>query len=120
MYPKCSLDGTVLQLLRKLIVRVTAWCSFINNREVLEICKTVAKNIDLQGSMNIQLRITKSGPTIFEINPRFSSSVLMCHRLGFCDLLWTLSEARGLPVNFPTIKTGQCMVRVQDAKKLIN
>ena len=110
MYLKCSLDGTVLQLLRKLIGRVTAWCSFINNREVLEICKTVAKNIDLQGSMNIQLRITKSGPTIFEINPRFSSSVLMCHRLGFCDLLWTLSEARGLPVNFPTIRMAKILV----------
>ena len=117
-----SRDGrvAVLQLLRKLIGGLTGWCSVINNGEVLEICKTVAKNIDLQGSMNIQLRITKSGPRIFEINPRFSSTVLMRHRLGFCDLLWTLSEARGLPVNFPTIKTGQCMVRVQDAKKLIN
>lgn len=66
--------------------------------------------------MNIQLRITKSGPHIFEINPRFSFTILMRHRLGFCNLLWTLSEARGLPVNFPIIKTRKCMVRTQSVE----
>ena len=70
--------------------------------------------------MNIQLRITKSGPCIFEINPRFSFTLLMRHRFRFCYLLWTLSEARGLPINFPTIKTVQCMFRTQSAEKFFN
>ena len=66
--------------------------------------------------MNIKLRITKSGPLIFEINPRFSFTLLMRHRFRFCDLLWTLSEARGLPVNFPIIKTRKYMVRTQSVE----
>lgn len=117
-----SRDGrvSVLQLLRKLTGGLTGWCKVIDDKEVLKICKVIAKDMDLQGSINIQLRITKSGPRIFEINPRFSSTVLMRHRLGFCDLLWALNEAQGLPINFPNIKVGQCMVRVQNVEKLSN
>jgi len=42
----------------------------------------------------------------------------MRHRIGFCDLLWAIDEAQGLEVDFPSIEVNQCMVRVQDAKKL--
>jgi len=72
----------------------------------------------LQGSMNIQLILTDSGPRIFEINPRFSSTVLMRHKLGFCDFLWSLDEAKGLSVDFPSIEVNQCMVRTQGIKKI--
>ena len=82
------------------------------------MCESVAAGMNLYGSINIQLRITDKGPRIFEINPRFSSTVLMRHRIGFCDLLWAIDEAQGLEVDFPCIEVNQCMVRVQDAKKL--
>jgi carbamoyl-phosphate synthase large subunit len=65
--------------------------------------------------MNIQLRLTDQGPRVFEINPRFSSTVLMRHRIGFSDLLWALSEAEGLAVEYPIIPIGVTMVRVQGA-----
>jgi carbamoyl-phosphate synthase large subunit len=52
---------------------------------------------------------------VFEINPRFSSTVLMRHRLGFSDVLWAIDEAEGKLINFPEIPEDQMMVRVQSA-----
>ena len=108
----------VLQLLRELIGGLTGWAKVVSNNKVLEMCESVAAGMNLSGSINIQLRLTDKGPRIFEINPRFSSTVLMRHRIGFCDLLWAIDEAQGLEVDFPSIEVNQCMVRVQDAKKL--
>jgi carbamoyl-phosphate synthase large subunit len=115
-------DGqiTVLQLLRKLTGGLTGWAKVIDDRETFVMCKEIAKGLDLNGSMNVQLRLTKNGPRVFEINPRFSSTVLMRHHLGFCDLLWALDEAQGLTVDFPNIAVDQCMVRIQDVAKLNN
>jgi carbamoyl-phosphate synthase large subunit len=113
-------DGrvAVLQLLRKLTEGTTSWAKVIDNKEVLEMCRKIAKGIELQGSMNIQLMLTDSGPRIFEINPRFSSTVLMRHKLGFCDFLWSLDEAKGLSVDFPSIGINQCMVRTQGIERI--
>mgnify|MGYP001583528687 CR=1 FL=1 len=113
-------DGktAVLQLLRELAGGLTSWAQVINNDKILEMCESVAAGMNLYGSINIQLRLTDKGPRIFEINPRFSSTVLMRHRIGFCDLLWAIDEAQGLDVDFPNIEVNQSMVRVQDAKKL--
>ena len=113
-------DGriSVLQLLRKLTGGLTGWAKVINNKEVFEMCEAIAKGVDLRGSINIQLRVTSSGPRVFEINPRFSSTAMMRHRLGFCDVVWMLDEAEGKTVTFPEIAVDQIMVRTQDVEKI--
>lgn len=65
--------------------------------------------------MNVQLRLTDHGPRVFEINPRFSSTVLMRHRLGFSDVLWAIDEAQGKTLTYPLIPDKGTMVRVQAA-----
>lgn len=50
----------------------------------------ISKLLKLQGSINIQLRVTNRGPVLFEINPRFSSTVGFRDKLGFKDLLWSM------------------------------
>lgn len=109
---------SVLQLLRELSGDATGWAKVICDNQVFKMCEKVAIGIELQGSINIQLRLTDNGPRIFEINPRFSSTVLMRHRIGFCDLLWAIDESQGFDIDLPEIAIGQCMVRTQDAKKL--
>ena len=52
------------------------------------------------------------------MNPRFSSTALMRHRLGFCDVTWMIDEAEGRVVNFPDITINQIMVRTHDVKKI--
>ncbi len=110
-------DGRVntLQMLRRLTGGFTGWAKVIDSQEVTSMCKRIAEGLDLLGSMNIQLRITDQGPRVFEINPRFSSTVLMRHRLGYMDVLWAMDEAEGKTVDFSPISVNKIMVRVQGA-----
>ena len=50
----------------------------------------MAKLLNLK--RNIQLRTNRGKAIGFEINPRFSSSMLFRHLLGFEDLQWSLDE----------------------------
>ena len=68
--------------------------------------------------MNIQLRLTAQGSRVFEINPRFSSTVLMRHRLSLSDVLWAVDEAEDKFISFTAIKQNSLMVRVQGAAVL--
>lgn len=58
----------------------------------------IADALELNGSVNVQLRLTADGPKVFEINPRFSSTVRFRHKLGFQDFIWSLLDSRGLAI----------------------
>ncbi len=111
------LDGKVssLLMLRRLTGGFTGWAKIIKDEETARMCEVIAVGLDLRGSMNVQLRLTDKGPRVFEINPRFSSTVLMRHRLGYTDVLWAIEEAEGKQVVFPEIAQDRIMVRVQGA-----
>ncbi|MEK7762633.1 MAG: ATP-grasp domain-containing protein [Nitrospirota bacterium] len=104
-----------LLMLRRLTGGFTGWAKVIKDDETSRMCEAIAQGLDLQGSMNVQLRLTDKGPRVFEINPRFSSTVLMRHRIGFSDVLWALDEIEGKSVVFPEIPQGRVLVRVQGA-----
>lgn len=110
-------DGEVISLLmlRRLSGGFTGWAKVIADEETTRICEAIANGLNLQGSMNVQLRLTDEGPRVFEINPRFSSTVLMRHRIGFTDVLWALDEAEGKLVTFPKLPIDRTIVRVQGA-----
>lgn len=115
VYRRRDGDVTSLLMLRKLTGGFTGWAKVIKDEETFRMCERIAQGLNLHGSMNIQLRLTEKGPRVFEINPRFSSTVLMRHRLGFSDLLWAVDEAEEKSICFPAIKQGQLMARVQGA-----
>lgn len=110
-------DGAVasLLMLRRLAGGFTSWAKVIDDADTRRMCEVIAEGLDLRGSMNVQLRITENGPRVFEINPRFSSTVLMRHRIGFSDVVWSLDEAEGKNVSFPNIQRDGIMVRGQGA-----
>jgi carbamoyl-phosphate synthase large subunit len=115
VYRNAEGEVSTLQMLRKLAGGFTGWAIVINDREINEMCEKIAIGLDLQGSMNVQLRLTLQGPRIFEINPRFSSTVLMRHELGFTDVVWTLDESQNIRIKFPSIEPGKIIVRTQGA-----
>lgn len=104
-----------LLMLRRLTGGFTGWAKVIENEEASRMCEALAEGLKLYGSMNVQLRLTDYGPRVFEINPRFSSTILMRHRLGFTDVVWAFEELQGKHVQFPFIDAGQVLVRTQDA-----
>jgi carbamoyl-phosphate synthase large subunit len=66
-----------------------------NDPQIEALLTNVAEHLDLRGSINVQLRLTPKGPTIFEINPRFSSTLVFRHALGFQDVIWSIKERLG-------------------------
>jgi len=106
---------SIFQMRRKLAGGLTDWVETINNRDVRAMCEKIAKGLGLCGSMNIQLRITAVGPRVFEINPRFSSTAVIRHRLGFTDVVWSLDDVEGREIEFPMLEAGKTAVRTKDA-----
>lgn len=115
VYRRQDGDVSALIMLRRLTGGFTGWARVISDTDTSRMCERISVGLDLQGSMNIQLRITDKGPRVFEINPRFSSTVLMRHLIGFSDVLWAIEEAEGKSFEFPVIPSGKMMVRVQGA-----
>jgi carbamoyl-phosphate synthase large subunit len=114
-------DGriAILQMLRRLAGGLTGWARVISDDAVEQMCKEIAEGLGLRGSMNVQLRLTDAGPRVFEINPRFSSTVAMRHLLGFSDVAWTLDELDGRSVNPASVPVGRVAVRIQGSAVLV-
>ncbi len=70
----------------------TSWAKHEVNEHLIEIGIKVAKRLQLDGSINLQLRLHEGVPYIFEINPRFSSTVFIRSELGFNDVAWSLGD----------------------------
>lgn len=90
----CSGTGEVRTFIlkRKLLGGLTGE-GILEKQEVIDILlHQVAKALNLRGSINVQLRLTQEGPRIFEINPRFSSTVYFRHLLNFKDVIWSIQD----------------------------
>ena len=118
---RSSLDTiAVVQLQRSLVGGATSWARVIFDPEIDRVCRLIAKELELVGSMNIQLRLTEDGPRIFEINPRFSSTVYMRYLIGFNDVLWSINDHLGIESRFPGIPVNTELVRIFDSKILVS
>ncbi|WP_332650947.1 ATP-grasp domain-containing protein [Lysinibacillus sp. 54212] len=73
----------------------TGYAEVVENTIISNFLNEVCKCIDFSGSINIQLRLTTKGPMIFEINPRFSSTITFRHQLGFKDVEWSILDHFG-------------------------
>ena len=80
---------------RKLHGGITGYGKVVRSRDIEVFLKRLAEKLDLRGSINVQLIYTDKAPIVFEINPRFSSTVLFRHILGFKDVIWSVKEMLG-------------------------
>ena len=80
---------------RKLRGGLTGSGEVVENQNINDLLFKIAAAVNLQGSINVQLRLKDGIPYVFEINPRFSSTVMFRHKLGFKDLLWSLQDKIG-------------------------
>lgn len=110
------LDGStrVIAMKRRLSSGVTSFAHVVNNPLIETLCVNIAESLDLFGSVNVQLRLVDNNvPMVFEINPRFSSTVGMRHSIGFSDLIWSIEEqylgkkASPCPSAWPNVKLGR-------------
>lgn len=85
-------------LRRKLRGDVTGSGEVAEDAAIMKLLAAIADGLQLAGSINVQLRRRAGIPYVFEINPRFSSTVMFRHRLGFSDVLWSLQDRAGEPL----------------------
>jgi carbamoyl-phosphate synthase large subunit len=72
-----------------------------DDQEVIQYVYRIGHATCLRGSANIQVRKSKEGCRLLEINPRFSSLVAARAICGFRDVEWSISMALGLGIREP-------------------
>jgi carbamoyl-phosphate synthase large subunit len=82
----------VIVFQRRLSGGLTTWARVVNEKSYFQMCENLADSVDLVGSINVQFRLDHGFPSVFEVNGRFSSTILMRHLLGFQDLIWSLGD----------------------------
>lgn len=93
-----NMPTRVISFRRRLAGGLTGSGEVVDNEKLEALGRQVAEAIELRGSVNMQLRLDKGVPMIFEINPRFSSTVRFRHLLGYRDVAWSIEVALGEPV----------------------
>ena len=101
-----------LQIKRVLICGFTGKGVVVINNKITSYLETIIRTFNLPGCYNIQLRLTRDGPLVFEINPRLSSTLVFRDKLGFNDLRWWLSELLNFAVpDYSDIPEGKKIYR---------
>ncbi len=96
VYVTKNMEIRSLQIKRILISGFTGKGMIVKNNDITNYLESIAKTFKIPGCYNIQLRLTKNGPILFEINPRLSSTLVFRDKLGFNDLRWWLIELMNL------------------------
>lgn len=86
---------------------VSKIAQLIIDNKFFKLAEKIAHKSGLIGSMNIQIRKRKRKLLIFEINPRFSSTVYFRHCFGFQDVKWWLDIKENKDIKYiPKFKNG--------------
>lgn len=103
----------VIAMRRRLYGNMTAYLRVEANTEIERMLVRLADELQLEGVLNVQLILTDAGPVIFEINPRFSSTVMMRHKLGYSDLLWLIETLSDMPLSsYAPVENGMQVYRM--------
>ena len=96
VYHSIARGTHILVLRRTLSNGLTGRGEVVNEPHIEHYVAEIARSLELQGAINIQLRLTADGPCLFEINPRLSSTLVFRDKMGFCDLRWWIQDTVGL------------------------
>lgn len=93
-------DGMVQAIVPKEIISkkgITNMAVTRRNNPIDQQCWTIQKELHADGPFNVQLRIDKTGtPCVFEINPRFSTSITLTTAAGVDELSLIIACALGI------------------------
>ncbi|WP_412775782.1 ATP-grasp domain-containing protein [Thalassospira lucentensis] len=96
VYANAHQEMQCIQIKRTLIGGYTGKGVVCKNLDILQYVKKISDVLQVNGCVNVQLRMTEAGPLLFEINPRLSSTLVFRDKLGFTDLRWWICDFLGL------------------------
>lgn len=97
VYRSKRLGIRTLVMQRTLTGGLTSRGEVVDNPAIDIYVRDIAKHLDVNGCINVQLRLTETGPCLFEINPRLSSTLVFRDLMGFTDLRWWVRDTLGDP-----------------------
>jgi carbamoyl-phosphate synthase large subunit len=74
----------------------TYFAKVVENKTLENILINFSRKINLNGCINIQLKIIKNQYKVFDINTRLSSTVMMKNIIGFKDCVWWVKDFLGI------------------------
>ena len=83
---------------RQLQGGITRTAKVVEDRRIDALLHRIADAVELVGAINVQLRVDADGPKVFEINPRFSSTVGFRDVLGYRDFVWSVMARKGVEI----------------------
>lgn len=102
-------------LKRKLVGGLTGEAEVVVNSDISSLLNKIAQNIKGDFFINVQLRLENGVPYVFEINPRFSSTVMLRHKVGFQDVFWTfLANLNMSQASYQAPQPGTKLFRISD------
>ena len=110
-------DGELQAVVPKQIVSkvgVTKLAITRKNEKIEALCAQIQKRFKADGPFNVQLVLDDAGePYVFEINPRFSTSITLTNAAGVDELSGLISQALDgrASFQFPDWKEGVVLVR---------
>lgn len=94
---------------------MSVYVETVKDTKFEDIANKISKALNIQGSINIQLRKDNDEYYVFEINPRISSTAGFRHQLGFKDVIWWLNLVNGDSVNCEyKMKAGIIGIKILD------
>lgn len=112
-------DGEVLSVVPKEIILkkgITKIAVTRYNQAIIEVCRRIQQNFRADGPFNVQLVVEKETnlPKIFEINPRFSTTVALTMASGVNEVDLLIERLFGDKVSVPRFKENLVMTRYED------
>lgn len=95
VYHAAGRGTQILVLRRTLSGGLTGRGEVITEPRIEHYVAEIARHLELDGAINVQLRLTADGPCLFEVNPRLSSTLVFRDKMGFCDLRWWVQDTVG-------------------------
>ncbi len=114
-------DYRSIILKRKLQGGLTGEAEIVQSSVISSVLKKIEMNISGNFFINVQLRLENNIPFVFEINPRFSSTIMMRHKVGFQDVLWSFLSLLKSDISLYTeTSSGIKLFRIADELVILN
>lgn len=85
------------------------------NPTVIEYCKQIIKEMNLHGVVDLQMKFNEEGkPSLYEINPRYSASIIVSYAAGVNLALFGILQTLGKEIPRVDVKDGLKMIRYAD------
>lgn len=99
-------------MLRSLQGGLTKQATVVWDNRIQQLLDAIADKLPTRAFINVQLRVFLGRPRVFEINPRFSSTAMMRHLVGFSDVIWAVDTFQGRSMKPAKARIGPTIIRL--------